>query len=162
MASVPYARFMEESGVGERCRLCGALTGHVNWCPESPTNKQTAEKMRAAVKEATPVWQKPSMAGGYDMRASDPVHPDHYTKRAIEPWDYVAANGLGYFEGNAIKYVTRWRDKNGITDLRKAIRFLEKLIEVEEKLVRDAGQDVGGQPATQDAKDRGDAGYRTE
>lgn len=144
--------------------------GHVNWCPESPTNIEAAKKMRDVVEankpermvENKPVWQKPSMAGGYDMRASDPVHPDHYTKRAIEPWDYVAANGLGYFEGNAIKYVTRWRDKNGITDLRKAIRFLEKLIEVEQKLVGDAGKQVGGEPATENPEDRGHAGYRTE
>lgn len=72
-------------------------------------------------------WQKPSFTTGYDA-----VNPPHYSRRAIEPWDYVAANKLGYFEGNAIKYITRWKDKNGITDLRKAIRFLEKLIEVAE------------------------------
>lgn len=103
-----------------------------------------------------PVWQKPSFAAGYDA-----VNPPHYSRRVIEPWDYVAANKLGYFEGNAIKYITRWRDKNGITDLRKAVRFLEKLIEVEEKLVRNAGQEVGGQPGPGDADQRADTGNRT-
>jgi hypothetical protein len=31
----------------------------------------------------------------------------HYKKLPIEPWDYIAANGLGFFEGNIIKYITR-------------------------------------------------------
>lgn len=101
-------------------------------------------------------WQKPSFTTGYDA-----VNPPHYSRRAIEPWDYVAANKLGYFEGNAIKYITRWKDKNGLTDLRKAIRFLEKLIEVEEKLVRNAGQDIGGQPAAGDTHDCADPRDRT-
>lgn len=56
----------------------------------------------------------------------------HYKPLAIEPWDYVAANGLGFFEGNAIKYLTRWRDKGGITDLKKAQHYIAKLMEVEE------------------------------
>lgn len=109
-------------------------------------------------------WQKPSFTTGYDA-----VNPPHYSRRAIEPWDYVAANKLGYFEGNAIKYITRWKDKNGITDLRKAIRFLEKLIEVEEKrvpgenygLVGDAGQEVGGQPTPGNTYDGADTRDRT-
>lgn len=50
---------------------------------------------------------------------------------AIQPWDYITSNNLGYLEGTAIKYLSRWRSKNGIEDLRKAIHFIEKLIEVE-------------------------------
>jgi len=55
----------------------------------------------------------------------------HYTKLAIQPWDYVIANDLDYFQGSIIKYVTRWRDKGGIDDLKKAIHFLEKYIEAQ-------------------------------
>lgn len=55
----------------------------------------------------------------------------HYMDRAIQPWDYIAANGIGFFEGNAIKYLTRWRDKGGVEDLRKAKHYIEKLIELE-------------------------------
>lgn len=58
------------------------------------------------------------------------VGGDHY-KQAIQPWDYVAANNLGYFEGNIVKYVTRWRKKGGIEDLKKARHYLDKLIELE-------------------------------
>lgn len=58
---------------------------------------------------------------------------DHYRKCAIQPWDYVIANELDYFQGSIIKYVTRWRDKNGVEDLKKAQHFLTKYIENEEK-----------------------------
>lgn len=58
------------------------------------------------------------------------VGGSHY-QTTIQPWDYIAANNIGYFEGNVIKYVSRWREKGGLDDLRKAIHYLEKLIEVE-------------------------------
>ena len=54
----------------------------------------------------------------------------HYKDKAIQPWDYIASNKLGYLEGNIIKYVSRWQDKGGIEDLRKARHYLDKLIEV--------------------------------
>jgi len=57
----------------------------------------------------------------------------HYTDKAIQPWDYILANDLGYLEGNIVKYVSRWKDKGGIEDLKKAQHYLQKLIEVTEK-----------------------------
>lgn len=59
------------------------------------------------------------------------VGGDHYKKNAIQPWDYIASNNIGYLGGNVVKYVTRWEDKNGIEDLEKAYHYLLKLIEVE-------------------------------
>lgn len=58
------------------------------------------------------------------------VSGEHYQKKTIQPWDYIAANGLGFFEGNIIKYITRWRDKGGVVDLEKAKHYLDKLIEI--------------------------------
>jgi hypothetical protein len=58
---------------------------------------------------------------------------NHYKTKSIQPWDYVAANNLGFFEGNAIKYITRHKDKNGVEDLKKAIHYLQKLIELEQQ-----------------------------
>ena len=55
---------------------------------------------------------------------------NHYKSKAIQPWDYIAANNLGYFEGNVVKYVSRWRDKDGYEDLLKAKHYLEKLLEL--------------------------------
>lgn len=59
------------------------------------------------------------------------VAGSHYRHKTIQPWDYIAANALGYFEGNVIKYVSRWRDKGGVDDLRKARHYLDKLIELQ-------------------------------
>ena len=70
-------------------------------------------------------------AGIVSERASDrQVAGTHYVTRAMQPWDYIAANNLGYFEGNVVKYVSRWRDKGGVDDLRKAAHYLQKLIEI--------------------------------
>lgn len=56
----------------------------------------------------------------------------HYKDKPIQPVQYCMANSIPYMEGNVIKYVTRWRDKGGIQDLRKAKHYLELLIEYEE------------------------------
>ena len=57
----------------------------------------------------------------------------HYTKCSIQPIEYIHANNIPFAEGSVIKYVTRWRDKNGVADLKKAIHFLELLIELESR-----------------------------
>lgn len=58
---------------------------------------------------------------------------DHYKDLPIQPVEYIHANGLSYFEGNVVKYVTRWRKKNGLADLRKARHYIDLLIELESK-----------------------------
>lgn len=58
------------------------------------------------------------------------VGGDHYKKNAIQPWDYIVSNDLGYLEGNVVKYVSRWKDKGGRQDLEKAKHYLDKLLEV--------------------------------
>ena len=57
------------------------------------------------------------------------VAGDHYKSKTIQPWDYIASNKLGYFEGNVVKYVSRWKDKGGVADLEKARHYLDKLID---------------------------------
>lgn len=58
---------------------------------------------------------------------------DHYKKLPIQAWDFIAANNIGFFEGNAIKYLTRWQSKGGVEDLRKARHYIDKLIEIQEQ-----------------------------
>lgn len=53
----------------------------------------------------------------------------HYRNLSMQPWDYIIANNLGYMEGNIIKYVTRYKEKGGVEDLKKARHYLDKLIE---------------------------------
>jgi hypothetical protein len=57
---------------------------------------------------------------------------DHYTKLAIQPMEYSMANGLDACQHTIIKYVTRFRDKNGIEDLVKARQVIDMLIHFEE------------------------------
>jgi hypothetical protein len=61
----------------------------------------------------------------------------HYKDLPIQPVEYIYANAIGYFEGNVIKYVSRWRAKNGIADLEKAKHYIELLIEMENRNARE-------------------------
>jgi len=52
----------------------------------------------------------------------------HY-QLPIQPVDYIVENGLGYLEGNVVKYVTRHRAKNGLEDIEKAIDYCNMIKE---------------------------------
>lgn len=60
----------------------------------------------------------------------------HYKNKAIQPIEYIHANNLNYSEGAIIKYITRWRDKNGVEDLQKIKHYVDLLIAMEEKYPR--------------------------
>jgi len=53
----------------------------------------------------------------------------HYKNMKIQPIEYTLANGLGFCEGNVIKYISRYKSKNGIEDLEKAKHYVVLLIE---------------------------------
>ena len=55
------------------------------------------------------------------------VGGDHYKSMAIQPIDFIERNGLGWCEGNAIKYICRHNRKHGAQDIDKAIHYLELL-----------------------------------
>lgn len=57
------------------------------------------------------------------------VGGDHYKKCGIEPVEYIHANGLDFFRGNIVKYVTRDKDKNGAEDIRKVIDYANMILE---------------------------------
>ena len=57
----------------------------------------------------------------------------HYKELAIQPTEYIYKNNIPFCEGNVIKYVSRWRDKGGVEDLKKAISYIEYLIEQDER-----------------------------
>lgn len=66
------------------------------------------------------------------MKTTDyQVDGDHYQKMEIQPIDYILANKLGFCEGCIVKYISRWRSKGGVNDLRKIKQFCEFLIESE-------------------------------
>lgn len=59
------------------------------------------------------------------------VGGSHYKDFEIQPVVFIHANGIPYMEGNVIKYVARWRSKNGLKDLEKAKHYIDLLIELE-------------------------------
>lgn len=72
----------------------------------------------------------------YDEQRDEDKNPldrqpggDHYKSRGAQPIEYILANELGFCEGNVIKYVTRYKDKNGLEDLEKAKHYIEFLID---------------------------------
>ena len=64
------------------------------------------------------------------------VGGDHYSKRAIQPIEFIAANDLNFMEGSIVKYIVRWRDKGGFQDLEKIKQYVDLLIEMENKYVK--------------------------
>jgi hypothetical protein len=56
---------------------------------------------------------------------------DHYKTMKIEPVEFCQRNGLNFCESSAIKYICRHKRKNGVEDIRKAIHFLELLLQLE-------------------------------
>jgi len=57
--------------------------------------------------------------------------PEHYIANKIEPIDFIIQNNFDFCEKNVIKYISRWRLKNGVEDLKKAKQYIDFLIEKE-------------------------------
>lgn len=68
-----------------------------------------------------------------NLDATQKVQPPHYSQGTISPIEYIEANKMDFIEGNIIQYVTRYKHKNGIDDLKKAQDYLNRLIERESK-----------------------------
>lgn len=81
-------------------------------------------KMRPVVIESAPVVIKAPA----DTKQ---IGGNHYTSLDIQPWEIIERNKLGFFDGNALKYLLRFRAKGGVEDLEKAKHYLDKLIELE-------------------------------
>ncbi len=99
-------------------RVCKKRNCHDTFTAVAP-NQRYCDKHKAVTVAAVPVSANATQQGG-----------DHYKSKAIQPWDFIASNNLGFLEGNIVKYVTRWKDKGGVDDLRKAQHYLQKLIEL--------------------------------
>jgi hypothetical protein len=62
------------------------------------------------------------------------VGGDHYTSKKIQPWEAMESwmspeQFEGFLRGNVLKYIARYKDKDGLKDVHKARHYLEKLIE---------------------------------
>jgi len=66
------------------------------------------------------------------MRPNKQIGGEHYAMK-IEPIEYIEENNLPFHEANVVKYVSRWRSKNGFEDLQKAKWYIERLMQLEEE-----------------------------
>ena len=64
---------------------------------------------------------------------NDPISPQHYQQGNIQVLDFINDQKFTYLEGNIVKYISRYKTKNGLEDLEKAQYYLNELI----KLVAD-------------------------
>jgi hypothetical protein len=62
------------------------------------------------------------------MKHTDNVNPSHYKQGNIEVIDFILDQKFNYLEGNVIKYITRYKYKNGLEDVKKARWYINKLI----------------------------------
>lgn len=68
------------------------------------------------------------------MTELDTLRPPYYKGDGkIEVWDFIISQKLGFLDGNIVKYVCRYKGKNGLQDLKKARQYLDKLIAVTEQ-----------------------------
>ena len=69
------------------------------------------------------------------MKENNPVEPNHYVDMKLSPLEYIMANegAFTWCISNVIKYVSRYRNKNGIEDLKKARWYLDRQIQELEK-----------------------------
>lgn len=70
------------------------------------------------------------MIGKEKSALDEQVGGDHYKKLGVQPVELISAINANFFQGNVIKYVTRYKDKNGIKDLEKAKHYLELMKEL--------------------------------
>jgi hypothetical protein len=89
-----------------------------------------------SINEATPEqWDKASktvygkLYHPNDQAINKQVGGSHYNRYQYSLVDFILANKLDWCEANAIKYITRHKDKGGVEDIRKAIHYLEILLE---------------------------------
>jgi hypothetical protein len=114
-------------GVSQKVKLSGWWNKRKDFPPVEGTNLTMSELTEMSKPTTTQASPKSSQT----MDANDlQIGGTHYKRCAIQPWDYIAANDLDYFQGTIIKYITRWSAKGGVEDLEKARHFLDKYIEV--------------------------------
>ena len=74
----------------------------------------------------------------------DNIKPEHYGDSGIDVISFCQANNLDFMQGNVIKYITRYRKKNGLEDLRKAVEYINRILAAEypefEAVVRTKGE----------------------
>ena len=129
--SVQHEDKMIEDNERVTCELCGCHVKAIQSYLDFDSGKRYCsatclhdKELTMSVKEAHKRYET--------AKASDKQEGgSHYKNYEIEPIDFVHANNLSYIQGNVIKYIVRYKDKNGLEDLKKAKHYIDLLIERE-------------------------------
>jgi hypothetical protein len=109
-------------------QLADALKGLVVTVEDG--EEGTEGKLRHPGGIARDVFYLVFRSGEAEQAAPQPQHsPGYYDgKTGMQPFDVIDEFGLDFYEGNVVKYLVRWRKKNGLEDLRKARTYLSRII----------------------------------
>lgn len=91
------------------------------------------EDFQAAVSQLAARLNESAENGAKPLPFTRQVGGGHYKDMCIQPVEFIHKNGIGYVEGCIIKYVCRWRQKNGVEDLRKARHYIDLLVAMAEE-----------------------------
>ena len=107
--------------VARKLKLTGGLYGPLEEEKQKPTSK-TEPKNQKLFEEKNTATAKAS---------EQQVGGTHYSRFVIQPGEFISKNKLGWFEGNVIKYVCRHPFKNKAEDIKKAIHYLQLILQWE-------------------------------
>lgn len=112
--------------VGDDCRGCAFQDQTGNGCDASNEYKNCGVHSIIWIKDESKVPAPEPVT----LATNKQEGGLHY-KTAIQPIEYIHANKLDFFEGNVVKYVTRHRNKNKAEDIKKAIHYLQLILQLE-------------------------------
>lgn len=108
-----------------------------NWTPTNQGHEETVEEVVHRIMEHDDINKdyktKSEVIKDAPQRGTAVNHPFHYNQGGIECIDAIkaaTANLTGeeaFCTGNALKYLWRWKEKNGIEDLDKAIWYINRI-----------------------------------
>lgn len=125
-AGFPYHVQFDNPELNGEYDGCMAIWCHQVRKTEEPRRSAILEDLHPETDDALPaVLDDPK--SDYDTRSSQ-IGGSHYLK-AVQVWDIIDCYRLDFYEGSVLKYLLRWREKNGLEDLRKARHYLDKIIE---------------------------------
>lgn len=112
---------------GRDCEACGG-TGKA---PEGEAEEECITAGNGTVSASAFVRFDEEKAGGQAAEAlAVQVGGNHYKDMVIQPIEFIQRNGIGFAEGNVIKYVCRYAKKGGLEDLKKARHYIDLLLEL--------------------------------
>jgi uncharacterized protein DUF3310 len=111
----------------KNCIMNGGITK--NWTDLKPDMKTITEARESIRKGETVSGDQVVSEAGSALDVQ--ISGNHYKQFVIQPIQFIYMNKLDFLQGNIIKYTCRYKNKNGIEDLKKVKHYVDLLIELE-------------------------------